>query len=171
MVERNCVDTPTSAGCFCSLRINSSVCRSSIDRPRPPRSSTMSLNPPATLSPGMGGAPKASTCASLTCRAHCGRNRAMMASSLSSGSFRWENGSRVMNIEPKFEPLAPCTKEKPATVSVCATPLVLRAISSTFAKAALVRSSDAASGSCTPTMIRPWSCCGTNPRGAALNVV
>ena len=34
-----------------------------------------------------------------------------------------------MNIEPKFEPLAPCTKEKPATVSTCATPLVCSAIS------------------------------------------
>ena len=89
----------------------------------------------------------------------------MMASSVSSGFLRSENGSRVMNIEPKFEPLAPCTKEKPATVSVCATPLVLRVMSSIFAKAALVRCSDAASGSCTLTMIRPWSCCGTNPRG------
>ena len=116
----------------------------------------MNLNPPATLKPGIGGAPKASTCASLTCRAQIGRSRAMIASSLSSRRpRRFSNGSRVMNIEPKLEPLADCTKEKPATVRVWATPGCCRAIFSICARASSVRCNDAESGNWMPARMRP----------------
>ena len=75
----------------------------------------------------------------------------MIASSFSSGERRFSKGSKMTNIEPKFEPLAACTNEYPATVSVCTTPGVCRVISSIFASASLVRSKEAESGSWTAT--------------------
>ena len=46
-------------------------------------------------------------------------------------------------------------------------PAVRRAIASIWAMASLFRSSDAESGNWMLQMIRPWSCCGTKPVGAA----
>ena len=50
------------------------------------------------------------------------RRRAMMASACSSGFCRSSNGLRITNIEPKFEPLAVSSSDRPATPVVCSTP-------------------------------------------------
>ncbi len=54
----------------------------------------------------------------------------------------------------------------PAMATVCDTPGVSWTISTTWAMAASVRWSDAESGSWTPRISRPWSCCGMKPLGA-----
>ncbi len=71
-----------------------------------------------------------------------------------------------MNIEAKLGLLACRRNDNPEMATVCATPGVCRAISSIFATARLVRSSDAESGNWTFTMSRPWSCWGMKPVGA-----
>ena len=72
----------------------------------------MSLNPPATLSPGTGGAPEGEDLRVLDLlgplRPQAGHDRLVAQLRGSSAS---SNGSSMMNIEPKFEPLACCTKE------------------------------------------------------------
>ncbi len=75
-----------------------------------------------------------------------------------------------MNIEPKLEALACSRNDIPAMATVCATPGVSRAISSTLAIASWVRCSDAESGNWTLTMSRPWSCCGMKPVGRCSKV-
>ena len=66
-----------------------------------------------------------------------------MASALKSGSRRSSNGFSVMNIEPRFEPMALSTNERPGLPRVWATPGVSRAIFSTARLTSAVRSSDA----------------------------
>ena len=84
----------------------------------------MSLKPPATLRPGIAGAPKATTCASLISRAQAALMRAMIASEVRSGVVRFSNGSSTTNIEAKFGLLACSTNEMPEIVIVWATPFV-----------------------------------------------
>ena len=74
-----------------------------------------------------------------------------------------------MNIDAKFELLACKRNELPAKATVCAIPPTLCEIFSILATTALVRSSEAESGSWILAISRPWSCCGMNPVGARRN--
>ena len=111
-------------------------CWSSVS-PRLPRSSTTSLKPPATPSPGIGAAPYTVTLAASTLRAHWDRSLAMMAVSRRLALLRLSKGSSTMNIEAKLGLLACSRNDNPEMETVCATPGVLRAISSTCATARL----------------------------------
>ena len=73
---------------------------------------------------------------------------------------------RITNIEAKFELLADCTNDMPATVITCATPGVARVIRWSWSSVSWVRWSEAESGNWTLTISRPWSCSGTKPVGA-----
>ena len=90
----------------------------------------------------------------------------MICTSLNLPPRRFSNGSRITNIEPKLELFACWMNEMPLIAWVWAMPGVARVILSTCATTALVRSSEAESGSCTLMIMRPMSCCGTNPAGA-----
>ena len=89
----------------------------------PPRSSTMTLKPPATLRPGIGEAPTTTTLASLICSAHCLRSSLHDGvGRADSGRWRSSNGLRMIRNEPKLGPLACSTKEMPHRPIVWATP-------------------------------------------------
>ncbi len=62
------------------------------------------------------------TIASGTFSAHSRRSLTMIASALRPWPRRWSNGSRITNIEPKFELFALSKNDKPDTQTVCSTP-------------------------------------------------
>ncbi len=65
------------------------------------------------------------------------------------GSYRWSNGSKMQNIEPKFEPLALSSSDWPVTAWVKRMPGVSLAIRSHLSSTSLVFSSETESGSWT----------------------
>ena len=94
----------------------------------------MSLKPPATPRPGIGGGAEDGDLGVLDLAAptlaQLGHDRRVAAGR---DSCRSSNGSRTTNIEPKLELLACSRNDMPAMATVCATPGVSRAIFSTCA--------------------------------------
>ena len=109
----------------------------------------MSLKPPVVPRPSIGGAPNAGTIAPRTSRWQRSCRSAAMASAVRSGPCRSANGLSMTYIEPRLGALAFRISDWPETPTVCSTPGVSRAIVSMRAMRRCVRSTEAASGSCT----------------------
>ena len=109
----------------------------------------MILKPLAEPRPDTGGGVKIDVIASGISWASRVRTRAVMASADSDGSRRWPKSSNEIKNWPKLEPLALSVNDWPAMPVVWAMPLSGRTSSLIRSTTCCVRSSEAASGSCT----------------------
>jgi hypothetical protein len=107
--------------------------------------------PPARPAPRTGGGMNACTPASGTWADALLRNSPMMASADRLGSRRSSKSFRLMNIEPKFEPLADSANDCPVMPVMWRMPGIDRPISSSCLTTSSVRSIEAESGSWTAT--------------------
>ena len=134
-------------------RAASMICRAAASRScSEPPATLWSSNwkPPPELMPRMGGGGNTSTNASWM-PASRARSRARIASACSSRVLRWGHGASRGKSEATLGPLTPEMKLRPPMATTVSTPGVSSRICSIWRTTASVRSSEAASGSCTFT--------------------
>ena len=111
---------------------------------------TSNWKPPPELMPRIGGGGNTSTNASWMPPRRA-RSRARIASAWSSRVLRWCHGVSRGKSEATLGPLTPVMKLRPPMATTVSTPGVSSRICSIWRTTASVRSSEAASGSCTFT--------------------
>ena len=146
VLARKVVKTPRNDGSRCAAATSSSVACCRAWKPRPARSWTRSLKPPAVPSPRTGGGGMTKICASWISDSRCCR---VWISSGAVGPFRGRssNGSGPTKMAPAFDALERVAPENPANATANLIPGVSRMISLARRTTASVRSSDAPSGS------------------------
>ena len=142
---RNGENTAVSSGSWWAASTSAVVASCSAPMPRPPRSCTSTLKPPAVPRPRTGGGAITKMSASVIWFSSC--CSVVRSSSAVGPCVRSSNGSCTTKIAPALALLARVAPEKPANATACRTPGVWRITSLAWRTTSSVRSSDAPSGS------------------------